>query len=473
MPWPDDTTQPNQQKPVLPNATPVPPPDSMGAQNSGNPDMGGGDLTGADTGKIDTPLGPVTAPHPQVVAQSGGLGGYLKGVVGRLPKALAIMESSYGNSAPLQAIQQDEARQQQAIQQQFENTVTAQRENRAQQLYKAQYDNFQSEIQYRNVQKQLEQQKIVEQQQLQTAREIIQNNASKPDDIQRAHQILQSYGVEKPEPEQYMQGANGQVFQLPKTGAVSPIATPVMQKIQDPMYMLQNPEANTRMIPFMGQGKAPTGSAEDERYRQITSAQLQNKQVSPEDASWAKAYKAQKEIGPNVSAGPRWAQVQTQKERLEMPYMKDYQDSEKIATLADLVMKDVERRGGKVTGPEYMQMLTYHMAGTVGSVKGAKSGIETLKEHVNARPYDQSLAAMYNAATTGGNVSIEQAREWANLAHSRRDVMFEQAKRMNQVLGSNLDFSDIAPGYSMPQEVKRPTKPPKGAEVVNMTGEGE
>lgn len=116
----------------------------------------------APTPKIPTPVGPLSMPTPQATQATGGLGGYISGLVGRLPKALAIAQAGYGNEGPLRAIEGEEARKQQFDQQQFENTVTKQREDRATQLYSAQLANFQSELAYRQFQQQDTQRKAVQ-----------------------------------------------------------------------------------------------------------------------------------------------------------------------------------------------------------------------------------------------------------------------------------------------------------------------
>lgn len=116
----------------------------------------------APTPKIPTPVGPLSMPTPQATQATGGLGGYISGLVNRLPKALAIAQAGYGNEGPLRAIEGEEARKQQFDQQQFENTVTKQREDRATQLYSAQLANFQSELAYRQFQQQDTQRKAVQ-----------------------------------------------------------------------------------------------------------------------------------------------------------------------------------------------------------------------------------------------------------------------------------------------------------------------
>ena len=189
---------------------------------------------------------------PQQPQQPGGVKGYLLGVLNKLPKGLAMVESAYGNPAPLHDIEMQEQQAKQARQQQFQNTVTAQRENRANQMYKAQLSNFQSELQYRQFQMAEGQRKALESQTEQQARLIaahISDPAAPPipgvpkmsPDQARAYLDALK---DKISPQHYITGADGNLMAVDER---TNVASPVVRQAPNPAaaarqeFVNQNP----------------------------------------------------------------------------------------------------------------------------------------------------------------------------------------------------------------------------------------
>jgi hypothetical protein len=157
------------------------------------------------------------------------------------------------------------------------------------------------------------------------------------------------------------------------------------------------------------------------------------------------------QIRANILADPRWEANEIARNKQVGPYIKKYEDAAGVDDLATLVMQDVEKAGGKISGPQFMQLLSYHLAGTMGAVPGASSGIETLKEHIKARSWSESLQAMYNAAVNGGDVSLDQAKQWAHMAGQRRQVFLRQAQEMNSLYGGTLgNIGNVTPPATNP-----------------------
>lgn len=130
---------------------------------------------------MNTPFGmPPDTPDPSTLAPTANTGGYapppaptgLHGVIAKLPRAFATIAAYRGNPAPLREIDEQEQRQDQLRQQAFSNTITGQRENRAQQMYDTQLQNFKAELQKRQFDQQEAQRKFDEHQHLQAATAI-------------------------------------------------------------------------------------------------------------------------------------------------------------------------------------------------------------------------------------------------------------------------------------------------------------
>jgi hypothetical protein len=210
---------------------------------------------------------------------------------------------------------------------------------------------------------------------------------------------------------------------------------------------------------------------EKEPNRDDRAIQIMSKpeaQWTPEERAYMTGYKQyvqMNKVQPGVSRmevanDPKWEALKIQKQRMVAPYVEKAMEASKIDDLAERIMRDVRARGGQITGPEFMQLLSYHIAGTLGSIKGGNTGEAMIHEHINARPWSEALQAMYNKAVNGGNVSMKQAEEWAKLASDRRKVFVDQAHQANELYGAGLDENKMPSGSS------QFTPPPNSRPVI-------
>ena len=96
-----------------------------------------------------------------------------------------------------------------------------------------------------------------------------------------------------------------------------------------------------------------------------------------------------------------------------------------------------------LNGPQSMQFLSNHMAMTVGSIKGARTGRDLIEAHVKARDLDQATEAIAQKVLAGGVITYKQAQQMLSTTSSNRKAYWDHAAQSAQDEG--IDISDRIP----------------------------
>ncbi|KKL21297.1 hypothetical protein LCGC14_2446860, partial [marine sediment metagenome] len=111
----------------------------------------------------------------------------------------------------------------------------------------------------------------------------------------------------------------------------------------------------------------------------------------------------------------------------------------------EAILREIEASGGHITGPQTMALLSFHMSMTIGDLKGGRASWPIIESHLNARPWTQSFVTFVKGIRAkkgeAGLISIEQAREWVDLARMRRKLDWSVTKE--SILSRNLNPADF------------------------------
>ncbi len=88
------------------------------------------------------------------------------------------------------------------------------------------------------------------------------------------------------------------------------------------------------------------------------------------------------------------------------------------------------QKRGHLTGPESMALLAGHMAMTVGTIKGARTGRDLIQAHIKARSLSEDMEALANRVINGGVLTLEQAKQFTSLAEMRLNEIQSEADRL-------------------------------------------
>jgi hypothetical protein len=99
--------------------------------------------------------------------------------------------------------------------------------------------------------------------------------------------------------------------------------------------------------------------------------------------------------------------------------------SDKLVFKMGNILREIERTGS-ITGPQVMALLSWHMSMTIGGVKGGRMSWPIIEKHLKSRSWPQTFTVLVRGILAkkgeAGLISIEQAREWVELARMRRDA---------------------------------------------------
>ena len=119
--------------------------------------------------------------------------------------------------------------------------------------------------------------------------------------------------------------------------------------------------------------------------------------------------------------------------------------SDLLAGKMEAILRDIEASGGHITGPQTMALLSFHMSMTIGDLKGGRASWPIIESHLKARPWTQSFVTFVKGIQAkkgeAGLISIEQAREWVDLARMRRKLDWSVTKE--SILSRNLNPADF------------------------------
>ncbi len=114
-------------------------------------------------------------------------------------------------------------------------------------------------------------------------------------------------------------------------------------------------------------------------------------------------------------------------------------DSDKLVGKMDSILRDIEAAGGAITGPQTMALLSFHMSMTIGDLKGGRASWPIIEKHLRSRAWPETFVTLVKGIRArqgeAGLISIEQAREWVDLARMRRRLDWIQAREGIQARG--------------------------------------
>ncbi len=437
------------------------------------------------------------APPPSTASYAppqgpGGLRGYLAGVVRRLPRALATMSAGMGNPYPLHDIEEQERREDQQRQQQFANTITAQRENRANQLYDYQLQNFKAELAKRQFDQQEVQRKALNDKQTrdaQTAAAAIPPEYIHPDGHLDASKLPPEIA------QRYLQITSGKEFSKPDT-MTRPDGSVVQwdentRMWKPSMLRLPNPQASADQMYGGGPGRqgpppamapnyvAPpatvdvpmTGFPKAVNVKELLQTQLNQAAQEGDKAKVAELQQRLRDIDPTGEDRIRMAEDNAQRARekfdVDYPIKADGQRVHNVgagksrADAATALIPVINRVRELLQDPEVVKGIGV----LPGTVSEAERRMGNLPRKV--RELYGTLKSEYSlAGTMHGWRALQVAEEFEKAygglrsnAESLRgglDAMETTARAVMGAVGEN-DGSDEGDQ----QTPKRPTRPPK------------
>ena len=120
-------------------------------------------------------------------------------------------------------------------------------------------------------------------------------------------------------------------------------------------------------------------------------------------------------------------------------------DSDLLVGKMEAILRDIEAAGGAITGPQTMALLSFHMSMTIGDLKGGRASWPIIEKHLKSRAWDESFVTFVKGIRArqgeAGLISIEQAREWVDLAQMRRKLDWSVTKE--SILSRNLNPADF------------------------------
>ncbi|KKL65617.1 hypothetical protein LCGC14_2153180, partial [marine sediment metagenome] len=113
-------------------------------------------------------------------------------------------------------------------------------------------------------------------------------------------------------------------------------------------------------------------------------------------------------------------------------------DSDKLVGKMEAILEEIERTGA-ITGPQTMALLSFHMSMTIGDLKGGRASWPIIEKHLRSRAWPETFITLVKGIRArqgeAGLISIEQAREWVDLARMRRRLDWIQAREGIQARG--------------------------------------
>ena len=113
-------------------------------------------------------------------------------------------------------------------------------------------------------------------------------------------------------------------------------------------------------------------------------------------------------------------------------------DSDKLVGKMEAILEEIERAGA-ITGPQTMALLSFHMSMTIGDLKGGRASWPIIEKHLRSRAWPETFITLVKGIRArqgeAGLISIEQAREWVDLARMRRRLDWIQAREGIQARG--------------------------------------
>ncbi|KKL49863.1 hypothetical protein LCGC14_2311250, partial [marine sediment metagenome] len=111
----------------------------------------------------------------------------------------------------------------------------------------------------------------------------------------------------------------------------------------------------------------------------------------------------------------------------------------------EAILRDIEATGGVITGPQVMALLSFHMSMTIGDLKGGRASWPIIEKHLGSRAWPETFRTFVKGIRArkgeAGLISIEQAREWVELAQKRRQLDWSVTKE--SILSRNLNPADF------------------------------
>lgn len=127
----------------------------------------------------------------------------------------------------------------------------------------------------------------------------------------------------------------------------------------------------------------------------------------------------------------------------------DYVNAQRLFNTMNDTLTRIKSGQSKAVGADDMVLLSNHIAMTMGSVKGARTGRDLIEAHKDAISADQKLSRAVNSVMNGGQLTPEQREEFVNLAKRRVDEMRRSQTDMQDAFGSQSAATAPAAGGSL------------------------
>ncbi len=115
--------------------------------------------------------------------------------------------------------------------------------------------------------------------------------------------------------------------------------------------------------------------------------------------------------------------------RAEVKATVDVADADKMLNIMQATFDRLKSGQSKAPGADDMVLLSNHIAMTMGSVKGARTGRDIIEAHKNAISADQRLSRAVETVLNGGQLTPGQRAEFVDLA--QRNVAAMHQKQMD------------------------------------------
>lgn len=442
----------------------------------------------------------------------------LQGVIQRLPRAFATIAAYRGNPAPLNQINEQEHREDQLRQQAFNNTITGQREQRAQQMYDVQLKNFQAELTKRGFEQQEAQRKSMRDQQTGVAQAIAAHvpqefihpdglvDASKlpPEVAQRYLETVGGKEFGKPDTQTLQDGSVVQWDENTRVWKPAMIRMPNPQIARDQMFGgapgAQGPApamASNYQLPAPSVDVPMTAMPKATNVKELLQAQINQAAQSGDSARVAELQQRLKQIDPEGQQRIYLAQDTNKRNNskfdVDYPtgtdgtrikrsditqhdrnYVQPAEAIEKSWQMMDNAYQEYKALKAKgkdfPTGAQSMLALSTHLQTTFGQVKGARVTKDMIAEHLHARSISDDAEVAVNKLVNGGRLSAGQWEAFHDLVKQSRDLSWKTAAKEAKRHQIPVDFlpDDVA-GADEPN-VTAPTKPGKRPPLTSFEG---
>lgn len=125
-----------------------------------------------------------------------------------------------------------------------------------------------------------------------------------------------------------------------------------------------------------------------------------------------------------------------------------------VASMRDTLNR-IKSGQSTAVGADDMNLLSSHLAMTFGTVKGARTGRDLIREHVNARDLGDKMQVIMENVLNGGQLSPGQREEFVHLAEQRFNELKSGKQNLQNDFGSgpapaaNAGKTPVVPGGAL------------------------